>query len=88
MKGVYFIPFPKPPKDRIKKKDPKKAAEMSEKCRKWIHACGRPKDDFNESRITRNTYICSKHFVGENGPTDENPNPIPATKVSAIYLYV
>ena len=23
--------------------------------------------------------MCSLHFVGENGPTDIDPNPVPAT---------
>ena len=28
---------------------------------------------------TKDSYIGSLHFVGENGPTDENPDPISAT---------
>ena len=27
----------------------------------------------------RYSYICGFHFIGENGPTEENPDPIPAT---------
>ncbi len=65
MKDVFFIPFPKPITQR-------------EKCVKWIKACGRPEDDFNIMKIKRSTYICSKHFVGEKGPTFEFPDPIPA----------
>ncbi|XP_063406670.1 uncharacterized protein LOC143049696 [Mytilus galloprovincialis] len=65
MKDVFFIPFPKPTTRR-------------ETCLKWIKACGRPGNDFNVDKIKRSTYICSKHFVGESGPTAENPDPIPA----------
>ena len=65
MRGVFFIPFPKP----IKQK---------EKCLKWITACNRT-SDFNENAIKKDTYICSKHFVGSYGPTQEHPDPIPAS---------
>ena len=41
----------------------------------WIRSCSRP-DDF---KCTKDSYICSLHFVGENGPTDKDPNPVPAT---------
>ncbi|XP_013419440.1 uncharacterized protein LOC106180094 [Lingula anatina] len=66
MEGVFFINFPKPKTQR-------------EKCEKWIYACGRPKDQFNVEKITKSTYICSKHFVGGRGPTEDYPDPIPAT---------
>jgi hypothetical protein len=45
--GVTFIPFPKP------KSFPKQA-------KKWIVLCGRK--NFKVRNITKNTYICSKHF--------------------------
>ena len=41
----------------------------------WIRSCGWA-DDF---KCTKDSYICSLHFVGENGPTDKDPNPVPAT---------
>ena len=47
------------------------------KCKRWISACGR--EDFTVDRIKKWTYICSKHFVGGKGPTEEHPDPIPAT---------
>ena len=65
MEGVRFIPFPKP-------------LSQKEKCERWIKACGRPLEDFNVGKIKRCTYICSKHFIGGNGPTPEHPDPIPA----------
>ena len=46
--GVSFIPFPKP---WINLKTAKR----------WSFLCGRGKD-FTVKHITRNTYICSKHF--------------------------
>lgn len=63
--GVYFIGFgngfPKPTKEK-------------EKCQRWVHNCGR--GDFSIKNVNKDTYICSLHFVGGNGPTDENPDPI------------
>ena len=37
----------------------------------WIQACCRA-DDFI---CKKDSYICSLHFVGKNGPTEENPDP-------------
>lgn len=51
--------------------------EKTQKCKKWVHACGRP--DFTINKVKRDTYICSLHFIGKNGPTEENPDPILAT---------
>ena len=45
-----------------------------ERRERWIKACHRG-DNFN---CTKNSYICSLHFVGENGPTLDNPDPISA----------
>ena len=65
MKRVFFVVFTKPWIDH-------------EKCRRWVHACRRER--FTGKKVNKSTYICSKHFVGENGPTPENPDPIPVTK--------
>ena len=32
--------------------------------------------------IRKETYICSKHFVGGNGPTDAHPDPLPAVSTN------
>ena len=66
MAGVFFIPFPKP---YGRKADICKA-------KRWAKACARK--NFNYTNINRNTYICSKHFVGEMGPTPEYPDPVSA----------
>lgn len=63
---VSFIKFPSPKRDLIK-------------CRKWVTACGRP--DLSITNITGSSYICSRHFVGFQGPTTENPDPINLTEV-------
>ena len=63
-KVSFWIPFPKPKRNL-------------EKCQRWIRACGR--ELFTVEKVTRWTYICSKHFVGGQGPTDLHPDPIPAT---------
>ena len=66
MVGVFFVNFPKPKTQR-------------EKCEGWIRRCDRPIADLNVERVNRMTFICSKHFVGNNGPTSDHPDPIPAT---------
>ena len=48
---------------------------QTERRNRWILACSRG-DSFN---CTKDSYVCSLHFVNENGPTDENPDPISAT---------
>lgn len=62
---TFFIPFPKPHIDPVK-------------CKRWIIACKR--DNFGEKNIAPHTYICSKHFVGGDGPTPLNPDPVSATQ--------
>ena len=47
MEEVSFFPFPKPWIDK-------------EKCRKWIIACGRPKDQLNENMIAGHHCVCLK----------------------------
>ncbi len=49
--------------------------KFKEKREKWIRACCRG-DNFI---CRKDSYICGLHFIGESGPTVENPNPIPAT---------
>jgi len=63
MEGITFIPFPKP-------------KTQLQKCERWVRLCGRKY--FTVSSIRKDTYICSKHFVGGNGPTEEYPDPLPA----------
>lgn len=62
---IFFIPFPKPHIDAAK-------------CMRWIIACKR--QNFDETKINAHTYICSKHFIGEGGPTAVNPDPVSATQ--------
>ena len=51
----------------------------------WIRACCRG-DHFV---CRKDSYICGFHFIGEHGPTAENPDPIPATAndVKVSYLF-
>ncbi|KAL8618505.1 hypothetical protein ACOMHN_000650 [Nucella lapillus] len=62
--GVCFIAFAKP------KTHP-------ETCLRWIKACGRPHSQLNMKKISRYTFICSRHFV-DGKPTKESPDPISA----------
>ena len=77
--NMFFIPFPKCGvlKDGMEEWKIKEMNLKTEKCKKWVHACGRP--NFTIKGVTRNTYICSLHFIGENGPTLDHPDPIKAT---------
>ncbi|XP_017572500.1 piggyBac transposable element-derived protein 4-like [Pygocentrus nattereri] len=68
--GVVFVPFPKPPKN-------------VEKCKLWIKLCGRPHSLLNISSITRDTYVCSKHFV-DGKPTAEHPHPVDASSTHVV----
>ncbi|XP_068736064.1 uncharacterized protein [Montipora capricornis] len=50
------------------------AHRQNERRQRWITACHRG-DTFV---CTKDSYICSVHFVGGNGPTKEYPDPISA----------
>ncbi|XP_068760145.1 uncharacterized protein [Montipora capricornis] len=50
------------------------AHRQNERRQRWITACHRG-DTFV---CTKDSYICSTHFVGGNGPTKEYPDPISA----------
>lgn len=63
--GVKLILFPKP-KTNL------------QKCLRLIKACGRPHEQLNIQRINKHKAVCSKHFVGGNGPTVEFPDPLQA----------
>lgn len=66
MKGITFHRVPNPQKQDIKWK-------------KWIIACGIEDTSAVEPYYYSRTpkYVCSKHFVGGNGPTKVHPNPVP-----------
>ena len=53
-----------------------------EKCKRWVDACivrdGHMYKKISYETLTYDNYICSLHFVGENGPTDSYPDPVPA----------
>ena len=51
-----------------------KVEKLAEKRQRWIVACHRG-DTFV---CSKDSYICSLHFVGENGPTPDHPDPISA----------
>ena len=53
-----------------------KPKRQKDKCLRWVNACYR--SDFYIDDISKSTYVCSKQFVGGNGPTEDHPEPIPA----------
>ena len=62
------------------------AVRQNERRQKWIKACHRG-DPFV---CKKDSYICCLHFVGGNGPTEEDPDPISAVagKERVCYLFV
>ena len=50
----------------------------TEKAPRGQYLCGR-KNFQNLKQITKDTYICSSHFVGGKGPEGEDAEPILAT---------
>ena len=79
MKRVFFITFAKPGclKDTMSDWERQQNLKKTEKAKRWLHACGRK--DFNRiEQIKKDTYICSLHFVGQKGPTEEHPDPVKA----------
>ncbi|XP_048759607.2 uncharacterized protein LOC125669203 isoform X2 [Ostrea edulis] len=65
LNGAKFIPFPKPKTN-------------FQKCVRWIALCRRPQYQLNVNKITKDTYICTKHFFNNDGPTAEYPDPCDA----------
>ena len=45
---------------------------------RWINACRRPAHQLSLKNLTYHHYICSLHWVGEDGPTNNNQFPLPA----------
>ena len=66
---VFFVRFPGK-KRRV------------EKCKRWVNACivkdGHMYKKISYETLTYDNYICSLHFVGENGPSESYPDPVPA----------
>ena len=50
------------------------AVGQKERRQRWIRSCHRC-DSFV---CTKDSYVCSLRFVGENGSTEEDPDPISA----------
>ena len=60
------------------------AKKHKERREAWIRACCRD-DNFV---CTKDSYICSLHFIGKFGPTEENPDPITAsTSAEKVILF-
>lgn len=78
--GTTFIRFAKPGKIREHMTDweKQKANQQTVAAKRWMHACGR-KDFSKLEQITKDTYICSLHFINGKGPTENNPDPILAS---------
>lgn len=64
MNDVFFIPFPKPKTQRAK-------------CERWVWLCSRKY--FGVDNVNKDTYMCSKHFVGGNGPSIDHLDPLPVS---------
>ena len=77
--GVFFIRFAKPGrlKDTMSDWERQENLKKTGKAKRWLHASGR--NDFNRiEQIKKDFYICSLHFVGQRGPTQEHPDSVKA----------
>ena len=76
-KGVFFILFAKPGriKDTMSDWERQHNLKKTEKARRWLHACGR-KDFDRIEKISKDTYICCRHFFDQKGPTEEHTDPV------------
>ena len=78
----FFINFPKPclvyrKKIITSRKLHIKACSKCAKCELWVRKCGRSDRGFRTiDDVTKDTYICSLHFLGKSGPTEQNPHPL------------
>lgn len=74
--GTHFIRFAKvgKVKNGMTRWEKNKQNEFTEEAKKWMHAS--TIKGFTIDRITRDTYICSLHFVVGHGPTEEDSEPI------------
>ena len=82
--GTVFYSFAKSGiiKEGMTNWDISKQNAKTEKARRWLNACGRK--DFNSlAQITKDTYICSIHFVD---PIEETPDPIHVTSLTERLL--
>ena len=62
-------------KDGLTEWEKKRELEKTEKAKIWLHACGR-KDFCSLSDVKKDTYICSIHFYGGKGTTEDHPDPV------------
>ena len=77
--GVFFFKISKVGniKDSMTKCEKLQQSLRTDKCKIWLHACGRK--FFPTYKVKKDTYICSLHFIGGKGPSEENPHPICAS---------
>lgn len=87
MKSYFFIKFPKPCisyRHGLLDCGKRKHINMCRQCKKselWVKYCRRADDGLKSiDHVTKDTYICSLHFHGKNGPTEAYPNPIDHAK--------
>lgn len=85
--NLFMIPFLKPCASFYKNiVDPTAVSHNPKQCDqcsrvlKWIHMCKRADKKMNLCDISTKTYIGSRHFHENSGPTEENPDPFPANK--------
>ena len=77
--GTHFTRFAKvrKVKDGMTEWEKNKQNELTEKEKKWVHACDRK--SFTIKKITKDTYICSLSFAGRNDATEEDLDQINAS---------
>ncbi|XP_056001623.1 uncharacterized protein LOC125656555 [Ostrea edulis] len=71
VENIRFVPFPKPKSN-------------FDKCLRWVKACGRPHTQLNPQKVTRHTYVCSKHFVGDKESQQNEESAAPESADQTI----
>lgn len=59
---IRFYPVPKPTND-------------IERCARWVKSINR--ENFTCQSVKKHHFVCSVHFLGGDGPTQNNPDPLP-----------
>lgn len=58
---IRYFPVPKPSTNYVN-------------CVRWLDAINR--DELKTVDVKQHHHVCSRHFVGGNGPTSDHPDPI------------
>lgn len=89
--SIFFIRFAKPCvqyRHKLIKEGERKhinSCPQCKKCQEWVKKCHRADSRFqNIDDVKKDTYICSLHFHGNEGPTEQYPDPMTEKKLQSL----